>query len=106
MLYSNQEDHDLHAVLKVMDFVREKGRIKGINLGIYSFTENHQRIINLYYHIPTSDRTDLGFFGKSVEIAQINLPYKKRQTVSIHIETLSKINQKVKSTWSQETYTQ
>lgn len=104
VLHSNQQNHDSETISKVIEFVKEKGRITGVGGEIFSYTENHQRSIGLYYHIPASERIRCGWSVQG--IANIKLPYKKRQTVNVCIETLSRINEAfaVESTWSQETY--
>jgi len=101
VLHSNQQNHDPDTISKVIEFVKEKGRITGVKSQIF-LDENLQRSIGLYYHIPLSKRINHRWTVQ--KIAKIRLPYIKCQTVNVCIENLSNINKAVKSIWSQETY--
>ncbi len=100
LFHSNQKKHDSSILSRIIEFVKEKGRINT------TFLEDcfHQRFIYLCYHIPITDRIKPGSLESMITIAQIMLPDKNRQTVSVCIKTLSKINQIVKSKWSLQTY--
>lgn len=104
-LSTKHEDHDLSAISKIVEFVREKGKITGCSVEVNRSIENPQLSVVLHYHIPLSDRAmSVSFFGKSVDIATVNLPYKKVHAIEVRIKSLSKINRFVPSPWSQETY--